>query len=353
MKVTRPVLDCRPSPSCNRGARVPRPRKKNTHLPPCVYLKHGAYWHVKAGKWTRLGTMLAEALAAYAALHEAPKGGMPALIDEALTRINRGLAKSTVRQYAHAAKILKHQFKQFAPEQVKGKHVAHLKTELASTPNMANRCISILRQVFAYALEAQLPGVETNPAVGIKGYKEAKRTRLISIDEYVAVYAKAGPRLQVIMDLLIRTGERINDVLKIHRSDLLPEGIRFVQQKTGAKRVVPWTPELRTVTDRAKLLNGNIRSMTLLCGRRGKSPDYSVVNRQWDAACSAAGIVDANIHDLRAVAATWARKQGLNATDLLGHSSPAQTERYLRDREEVIAEGPSFGHLIDSANKKP
>lgn len=333
-----------------------RPRKKDTHLPPCVYPKHGAYYYVKGGKWTPLGTTLADALATYAALHETPKGGMPKLIDEVIAVMKARkppLAPSTLKQYEGAAKILKRKFAQFAPEQVKGKHVAQFKRELAGTPNMANRCMSVLRQVFDFALEEQLPGVDSNPAIGVKRHREAKRTRLISIGEYVAIYRCAGPRLQVIMDLLIRTGERINDVLKIHRTDLLPDGIRFVQQKTGAKRVVPWTPELRAVTDRAKMLNGNIRALTLLCNRRGKRPDYRTVKLQWDKACVAASVTDATLHDLRAVAATWARKQGLNATDLLGHSSLAQTERYLRDREEVLAAGPSFGHLIDSLQKKP
>ncbi|MDB6101202.1 MAG: integrase [Gammaproteobacteria bacterium] len=330
-----------------------RPRKKDRHLPRCVYAKHGAYWHVKGGKWTKLGTTLTASLEVYARLYEVPQGGMGKLIDTALEVLKPTQKSSTVKQYEGAAKILKKAFLEFAPEQVKPKDVAAFKVARARTPNMANRCLSLLRQVFDYALEQQIPGVESNPAIGVKRHKESKRTRLISIDEYVAIYAESGPRLQVIMDLLIRTGERINDVLKIRRADLLDEGIRFVQQKTGAKRTVSSTPELDEVIARAKVLNGNIRALTLLHNRKGKAPDYRTVQLQWDKACKRAGVVDANLHDLRAVAATWARKQGMNATKLLGHSSPAQTERYLRDREEVLAEGPSFRLSIDNAKKLP
>jgi integrase len=317
-----------------------RPRKHAMHLPQCVYQKHGSYWYVKAGKWTRIGGNLQEALVAYAAMHGAPQGSMPALIDEALLQIRRNIKPSTAQQYAQAAKTLKRKFVQFAPQQVQGKHVAQVKKDMAATPNMANRCLSLLRQVFDYALEQQL--IDSNPAVGIKRHKEAKRARLVSAEEYGAIYAKAGPRLQVIMDLCIRTGQRISDVLKIRRTDLDEEGIRFEQMKTGAKRIVPWTPELRAVVARAKGLHGNLTALTLLHNRRGKTPDYSTVKIQWDKARKAAGIPDATLHDLRAVAATAARKQGKDATALLGHTSPAQTARYLRDREEVIAEGPSF-----------
>lgn len=331
-----------------------RPRKKDPHLPKCVYPKHGAYWYVKGGTWRRLPekgpSTLKTALEAYALLYEAPQGSMPALIDEAMAHLKPKLKPSTVKQYVSAAKKLKVALGDFSPEEVLPKHVAAIKVAWAGKPNMANRCLSLLRQVFAYALEQQR--VPSNPAIGVRRHREAKRTRLISMEEYAAIYTKAGPRLQVIMDLLIRTGERINDVLKIRRADLLPEGIRFVQMKTGAKRTVPWTPELRAVTDRAKLLNGNIRALTLLCNRRGKPPDYSTVKIQWDKARKAAGVANATIHDLRAVAATWAKKQGFNPTLLLGHSSPAQTERYLRDREEVLAEGPSFRHMLSILDKK-
>lgn len=316
-------------------------------LPPCVYHKHGSYWFVKGGKWTRLGSNLEEALTAHAKMHAAPKGGMVALVNAALPHICRNVKPSTAKQYQHAANILRRKLVQFAPEQVMPRHVAQLKADLANTPNMANRCLSVLRQVFDYALERQL--VDSNPAIGIKRHKEAKRTRLLSLEEYAAIYKHAPPRLQVIMDLCIRTGERISDVLKIRRTDLTEEGIRFEQMKTGARRVVPWTAELRAVVDKAKALPGSVRGLTLLCNRRGKAPDYSTVKIQWDTARKAAGVPDARIHDLRAVAATWARKQGKNPTALLGHSSPAQTERYLRDKEEVLAEGPSFGHLIDRA----
>lgn len=334
-----------------------RPRKKDTHLPPCVYPKHGAYYYVKGGKWMPLGATLADALAAYAALHETPKGGMAALIDEVIKAMEArkpSLAQSTLKQYKGAAKILKRKFVQFAPEQVKGKHVTLFKRELAGTPNMANRCMSVLRQVFDYALEEQLPGVDGNPAVGIKRHKEGKRDRLISWDEYAAIYSKSGPRLQVITDLLIRTGQRITAVLRIKRAGLLEEGIRFGRHKTDTKGIVKWTPELREVVERAKTLRGNVRSLDwLLTGRTGKPPDYRTVKDQWDKACARAGVENATIHDLRALAATEAKKQGMDPTALLQHSSPAQTDRYLRSKEEPVVDGPSFRRLIDSAAKKP
>jgi integrase len=272
---------------------------------------------------------------------EAPKGGMADLIDQALPHICKDLAPNTVKQYRGAARRLKVWLQEFAPRDVLPKDVAALKLALASKPNYANRCISLLRGVFDFALEQQI--VDSNPVVGIKRLGEKKRGRLITASEYAAIYAKAGPRLQVVMDLLIRTGQRVTAVLRIHRTDLVADGIRFPKHKTEAKRVVRWTSELREVVERAKRLNSNIRALTLLCNRRGKAPDYSTIKIQWDKACRDAGVSDAHLHDLRAVALTAAKAQRLDPTALAAHSSPAMTARYLRDREEPVVDGPSFG----------
>lgn len=40
----------------------PRPRRYDRHLPPRLYHRHGAYWHVVGGRWTRLAADLATAL---------------------------------------------------------------------------------------------------------------------------------------------------------------------------------------------------------------------------------------------------------------------------------------------------
>lgn len=303
-----------------------RPRKNDTHLPPCVYFRHGAYWYVKGGAWKRLGTTLSEALEAYARIIETPEGSMPKLIDDALSWMEKRkppLAANTLAQYRIAAKVLRVKFAPFNPEQVQPRHVVKVKRDMARTPNMANRCLSVLRQVFDYALEEELLGVDSNPAVGVKRYGEGKRGHLLTREEYDRIYAESGPRLQVIEDLLRETGQRVNAVLRIQLCDLVKEGIRFGKFKTPTKRIVKWTPGLRLAVGRAKALGGNVRSLTwLLPGRPGKSPNYRSVKLQFDQACQRAGVEDVQMRDLRAVAATEAKKQGKNP-----HRAPRTHER--------------------------
>lgn len=321
-----------------------RPRKSNKHLPPCVYFKHGAYWLVKKGKWERIGSTLVEALSAYARRIEAPKGGMAELVEKVFKHHSPGLSEHTRKSYRQAANKISAVFKDFTPQQVKGKHVAALKLAMVETKPFANHTLSFLRTVFQYAVEWQL--VDSNPAQGVKPYPVKKRSRYLTDAEFAAIRTSAKPRLQVIMDLCYLTGQRISDVLALHHRDLGEDGVYFKAQKTEnstqVQFVVAWTPELRAAVDAAKALQPEVKTLTLLAGRDRKPLTYRTVVGDWWKACEAAKIEDANIHDMRAKALTDAKKQGLDPTALAGHADAKMTERYIRLRETPTVHGPSF-----------
>jgi integrase len=258
------------------------------------------------------------------------------LIDRVLAQISPKLAPSTVEQYTAAARYLKGALAEFEPSQVLPRHVAAIKVDLRETPNMANRVISFLRQVFDHALESGF--VDSNPALGIKRHAEKKRSRYITDEEFDAIYQHAPERLQIIMDLLYLTGQRVNDVLSIRREDVTPHGIAFQPSKTktstGARIVVKTSPALSEAVQR-----GAGRKY-LLEGRWGSRLDYRSVSLQWQKACEKAGVEDAQLRDLRAKSLTDAKRQGLDPTALASHHSPAMTQRYIRRRETPLVEGP-------------
>jgi len=324
------------------------------HPFPCVYFKHGAYWLVKRGKWDRIGKTLEEASTEYLRRTQTAKEGkLPALIEATLQRHFKvkTLAKATKDQYRVAADVLKRKFARFdGPDQVKSKHVAQIKKDGADTPNMTNRIVGLLRTLFAYWVEDQL--CDSNPCVGVRRYQEAKRTRLIEMDEWAAIYAKAGSRLQVIMRVAFLTGQRIGDVLKIHRRQLTDDGITFKQQKTGALVLVRWSPDLKAAVADALALHKGVPALWLFVGRKGKHADYRTVLEQWHTACGAAKVEDALPNDQRAQSLTNAKRQGKNPTKLAGHTTPQMTERYLRDRDAEVVDGPSLGEAMKGKKAK-
>lgn len=324
-----------------------RPRKKDRHLPACMYQKHGAYYLVKKGKWTRLDTDYQAALLAYAKHMMSPaQGGMAELIDKVFTHHTPGLAPNTVEQYRIAADRLKAMMAEFEPDQVLPKHVAAIKVSLASTPNMCNRILSFLRIVFQYALEWQL--VDSNPCVGIRRHAEKRRQRYITDEEFQALMAECSDYMRGIFEMAYLTGQRISDVLAIRLSDITDQGIEFTQQKTGAKLIVMMTPDIKSVIERAKAVPRKVRGLTLFCSRSGGKPvSYHTVKTMFARIRNSAGVSDVTIHDIRAKSLTDADGEGKDAQKLGGHSDARMTKRYIRGRKHAIAHAPTMAKIKD------
>lgn len=321
-----------------------RPRKNDRHLPACMFYRHGAYYYVKRGEWRRLGKDLPTAMSEYARLVENNRrgGGMADLIDKALAAMSKDLKPNTIAQYTIAANKLKTVLVEFAPEQVRPKDVAAIKAHYASTPAMANRMISFLRSVFAYAVEWQI--VDANPCVGIRRHKESPRDRLISPDEFAAIKAAARHRaITVVMDLCYLTGQRIGDVLAIRNADIGDDGIRFTQEKTGARLLVAMTDDLKAVLAEARRIHPpHERADTLLYTRGFRPYSYGTIKDAFNRAKETAGIADVTIHDLRAMSITAVDDEGGDAQRLAGHTTGAQTKRYIRHRKMPVANSPKM-----------
>lgn len=325
---------------------MPRRRIKDKHLPPCVYRRHGAYWLVKGGKWTRLGSELEESLSAYARLLERRQSAMGALLDRVMDEAQgRRLAHNTLVQYRQACDRLGTILRDFGPEQIKPMHVAQIMDHHRDTPNAANRLRTVLKLAMDLAIRIGLR--ETNPVTPIKPFREEKRDRYLTDEEYSAIHAAAPAPLRLIMDMCYLTAQRIGDVLEIQLRDLTEDGILIRQAKTGRRLCIAWSPELRALVAEAKVAQPERKVIRLdapgylFAQRNGRLRSYRGVRDLWDRACRRAGIEDAHLHDLRAKGLTDADRQGLNATQLAGHSSEAMTRRYLRDKAPLMVAGPS------------
>jgi integrase len=329
-----------------------------------MYFQHGRHWYVDLGVWHPLAKDLGEALQEYAAFVEAPRGGCVGLIDDRVRpdeEAHRGCearAEHAEAVRAIAATRLKKILKDFAPEQVKPKHVATIKRAMQATPNMANRVLSFGRQVFDYALEDQR--IESNPFVGVKRYPERKRTRLLLWEEWWKIRAAASRRLQLVMDGLYLTDRRVSEqLLNLDERDALKEGVYFPSTKTDKELVIRWNPDLRAWWAECLALRGGKvvrvafedpkRARPLFRTRHGRRPAYGTVRDEWDRACAKAGVEDAHLHDNRAFSATAMKKQAgggeageVAAQRLLGHRERSTTHIYLRDREVEVVDGPTM-----------
>lgn len=321
-----------------------RPRKHNRELPACMYLRSGAFYLVRKGKWLRLGRDRTAALREYARLLDAPDGAMADLIDTMFPRILRhkrtGLPKAaeTQRQYLHCAELLKVMLAPLAPRDITTRDVKALRRELQDTPAIANRTLTVLRLLLDEAVEDEL--IDVNPAIGVEQIRMASRTRRVTVAEYDSIYANADKLLRAVMGLCYATGQRVGDVLAIRTEHVTDEGVFFEQAKTHARVIIGWTDELRDAVKAARALSPNALRPKFLFGHR--APTYAMIRKRWVKACANARVEDAHIHDIRAMAGTDADAQGIDAQRLLGHKDRRTTGIYLRDKVVPVVTGPTM-----------
>lgn len=322
-----------------------RPRKSNRHLPRRMVESHGAFYLLqpvwpRRNKWISLGKDYAGALKRYAAViseADEPGSGMTKLVDSWLAERRMAYAAKTWAEYERMALKIKKAFQNFNVEQVRPKHAAEfLDTNFNTKPNTANKYRALLSLMMQFAVRKGL--IDINPVREIAGYPEAKRDRYITDDELLRIKAACTGRTaemtRCLIDLAYITAQRFGDLLRLRWSDVTEEGIYFYPSKTvnssGVRLLIERTADLTAVLERAKA--GKVKGMTVIHAMDGSQYTYSGAQSAWRRACEAAGIEDAHFHDLRAKALTDAKRQGLDAQGLGGHTTEAMTAHYVKAR---------------------
>ena len=234
---------------------------------------------------------------------------------------------------------------------VEREHVAALHYRLRGTPYRANQVLHILNKMFALAEVWGLREAGTHPVRSIRKYKEHKRERFLSEEEFRRlgrvlddVEAGAGERggtpiqasAVAALRLLMLTGCRRNEILNLKWEDVaLPAGeLKLRDSKTGA-RVVPLPPAAGSVLAGLPRVAGNPWVIT------GARPGgrLSNLNDHWLRIRARAGLEDARIHDLRHSFASRALALGESLSmigRLLGHGQIHTTARYAHLARDAV-----------------
>lgn len=162
------------------------------------------------------------------------------------------------------------------------KHVLAIRDEAAATPETANIRVKVLRYMFAYAVDAEWPGVAVNPAREVKLLAPAVKTdakgdtysghrewTMGEVERFLDFY-RDDAAAYLAASLLLYTGARASDAVRLgpqHKTTIDWRGqpvecLRFRVTKGAGKRtregkrvveaVVPIVPELAAALRRAR-----------------------------------------------------------------------------------------------------
>ena len=231
-----------------------------------------------------------------------------------------------------------------------------------TAPGNANHCLQILRHVFNHAVNCG--HASSNPARSVKLNPGKKITRFLSREELDRLHlildrhanskrTRPSQHHQIdIIRLLLLTGCRKNEIVRLRRDEVAGSQLRLRDSKTGPRTVFLST-EARSILERR--LKGN-QEYLFPSSKDGSRPVHGGL-RLWYRVRKEAGLEDVRLHDLRHTFASHAVMQGTPlpvVARLLGHSQTTMTLRYAHtgDREtEAAAErvGGVISSLLDAS----
>ena len=311
-----------------------RRRSSNLHLPQRMYLSHGAYFYVtRENKWIPLGRDLDQAKIKWCELDGGePPTGMTALIHRYMVEVAPLKAQRTYADNKTESLKLLAVFGKMNPQDIKPHHVAkYLDLRGKDAPVRANREKALLSHIFTMGMRWGI--VDSNPCKGVHRNKEGKRDRYITDEEFYLVWSKANLTIRCLMDIAYLTAQRIGDLIDIKLRDISKDGIMFQQNKTGKKLLIGMNDDLQAIIDRCRRINPSVKGMTLFHNRSGQKYTYSGISAMFRNAVKKSGVKNFHFHDLRAKALTDAKRAGLDAQTLAGHSTEAMTAHYVKRRE--------------------
>ena len=212
-----------------------------------------------------------------------------------------------------------------------------------TAPGGANRTLDVLRQILNHAIACGY--VAANPTRGLIRNPSRKLTRFLSRAEVGRLHQVldihrgrgSGRQQAEIIRLLLLTGCRKGELVRLRWSEIDGDMLRLIDSKTGP-RLVFLNGHAQAILARQPRTGSAYVFPSLVDSSRPRSMELSL----WPKACRQAGLEGVRLHDLRHSFASHAVMQGVPlpvVSRLLGHNHPRMTFRYahVSDRETEAA----------------
>jgi integrase len=180
------------------------------------------------------------------------------------------------------------------------------------TPSAANHFINTMRAMFTWAKDVDL--VEIDPTADVKHVKRPTTGgfRVWTEDEIERFESHwpIGTRERLALDLLLYTGLRRGDVVRLGRQHVRDGVFRLRTEKGGVEVVAPILPPLARSIEATKT-----GDLSFICGERGHPMVKESFATWFRRACDAAGC-PGSAHGLRKAGATRAAENGATVAQL-------------------------------------
>jgi len=202
-------------------------------------------------------------------------------------------------------------------------------------PSAAGNFLKTMRGLFQWALDAGY--VDADPTAGVKKPSVRSDGFAVWTDEDIEKFERRWPpgtKERVWLHVLLYTGLRRGDAVKLGRQHV-KDGIATIKtEKTGMVVNIPMLPDLE-----ATLKRGPTGDLAFICGESGRPLTKEGFGNMFRKACNAAG-VKKSAHGLRKIGAVRAAESGLTVNEieaLFGWSGGRMAAHYTKtaDRKRL------------------
>lgn len=205
----------------------------------------------------------------------------------------------------------------------------------ADTPAAARHFIMTMRHLFKWAVDNEF--VSSDPTAGVVAKAPKTEGHPVWTEEDIEAFERrwpVGTRQRVAFDILLHTGLRRGDAVKLGRQHVKAGIIRMRTEKTGERVTIVITDQLA-----ATLAAGPSGDLTFIAGEKGAPRVKEAFGEWFREACHEAG-VRKSAHGLRKAAATYAANNGASEAELeamFGWRGGRMAAHYTRsaDRERL------------------
>ena len=227
------------------------------------------------------------------------------------------------------------------------KHLIAIFNAMAATPAAAKVLRKRLLPVFELGVDLEWFAV--NPVKQTKTIKHKSDGfppwDESEIERFEAGY-ESGTRERLALALLLYTGQRRSDVVKMGRQHVSDDRISVVQAKTGKRLWIPLHPALA-----AELAHVRKDGLAVLVTQYGEPFTRGGFTKWFVEKARKVGVMDRTPHGLRKAAGRRLAEAGCTASEIasiLGHDSLTEAEKYCRSAEQARLADKAVAKLVET-----
>lgn len=233
---------------------------------------------------------------------------------------------------------------------MKRRHVNAILGDMADRPGAANSLLARLKLLMKFAVNLEM--IAVNPLIGMPPFKTRSdgfhSWTEEDIQKFEATHPR-GSRARLAFALLLCTGQRRSDVVRMGWQHVDGNTISVVQQKTGGRLILPLHPAL---LEELKLLPRD--NLTFILSKIDKPYSAAGFGNWFRVQCDKANLKHCTSHGLRKAAARKLAEAGCSNQQIkavTGHQTEEEVNRYTRAASQKQLAESAFATLEKEQNR--